>query len=60
MVDKGLRIKSSSRLNFNYGKNMLYLKTKIYNHRKEKRDNTAAKDFSVEFASRTVLLADKF
>lgn len=58
MVDKGLRIKSSCRLT--YGKNIFYLKTKVYNHWKEKGNNTAAKDFSVEFALRTILLADKF
>lgn len=59
MLDKGLRIKSSSSLSLNYGKNILYLNTKIYNHWKEKRNNTAAKDFSVEFALRTTLLAEK-
>lgn len=59
MVDR-MRIKSSSTPNLNYGKNILYLKTKVYNYWKGKGNNTAAKDFIVEFALRTTLLADIF
>ena len=60
MVDKGLRINCSSRPNLNYGKTWLYLKTQTQNYLKEKGNNTAAKEFSVDFALRIVLLADKF
>lgn len=41
-------------------KNSLYLKTKKSNHWKEKGNNTASKEFSVDFDLKTVLLADKF
>jgi len=55
MVDEGLRIDCSSRPNLNYGKSWVYLKTKIQNYWKEKGNHTAAEEFSVDFALRTVL-----